>query len=184
MTTEHDRSPAYGAWPTAVAIEVLLLWPRGVAGHPPTVEEAGLWPVFAMVVTEPADQEVGSARPLFGLLDRPRGDDEMTVVAADAAWSILDEGNALLGLTVRGTAPVRFGMRVLLPSARVLGVLDVVARGATIGITTRDRAARLRDRVDIRTALRDLVLLSCPPSVELAALAHTLLAARDGEHSA
>lgn len=183
MTTGPGGNPARGVWPTAVAIEVLLLWPRGVTGLPTTVEEAGLWPVFAMVVTEPPDQEAETARPLFELLERPKGPDELTVVAAEAAWSILDPANALLGLTVRGVAPVRFGMRVLLPSAKVLGILDTVAEGATIGITTRQRAARLRDRVDIRTALRDLVLLSCPPSVELAALAHTLLAMRDGEPS-
>jgi hypothetical protein len=170
-------------WPTAVAIEVLLLWPRGVAGPVTTAEEAGRWPVFAMVVTEPPGELARGAQPLFDLLDRPRREGEPTVVAAETSWSVLDHANALLGLHVRGVAPVRFGMRVLLPSTRVLGILDVVARGATIGITTGRRAARLRDRVDIRTALSDLVLLSCPPSVELAALAHTLTVAQGGEPS-
>lgn len=179
MTTGHNREHEYGPWPTAVAIEILPLWPRGVTGTPATAEEAGLWPVFAMVVAEPPDQAAGSARALFELLDRPG----RAVVSAESAWSVLDPDNVLLGMTLRGVHPVEFGLRVLLPAARVLGVLDVVARGATIGITTRDRAGRLRDRADIRSALRDLVLLSCPPSVELAALAHTLLAARDGETS-
>lgn len=177
MTT-GQRAPSE-VWPTAVAIEVLLLWPRGVTGPVATADEAGRWPVFAMVVTEPPGETAGSARALFELLDRPRREGEPTVVAADTAWSVLDADNALLGLTVQGLAPIRFGLRILLPSARVLGILDVVARGATIGITTRRRAARLRDRVDIRTALSDLVLLSCPPSVELAALAGTLMAARE-----
>ncbi|GAB1510586.1 hypothetical protein [Actinophytocola sp. KF-1] len=167
---EHAR----GAWPTAVAIEVLLLWPRGVAKTPVTVDEAGLWPVFAMVVAEPPDEGTGSARPLFELLAEPGP----SVVAADTSWSVIDPARALLGVTVRGVVPVEFGLRVLLPAARVLGVLDVVAGGGTIGITTRDRAGGLRDRVDIRTALDDLVLLSCPPSVELAALAGTLRASR------
>ena len=170
--TERER--AHGTWPTAVAIEVLLLWPRGVAAAPVTVDEAGLWPVFALVVAAPSDQDAGTARPLFELLDEPGP----SVVAAEASWSVIDQDRALLGLTVRGVVPVEFGLRVLLPAARVLGVLDVVARGATIGITTRSRAGRLRDRVDIRTALDDLVLLSCPPSVELAALAGTLQASR------
>ena len=159
------------------------MWPRGVTGLPTTAEEADLWPVFAMVVTEPPGHEAGSARPLFELLDRHKRDGELTVVAADTTWSVLDPAHALFGLNVRAVTPVRFGLRILVPSARVLGILDVVARGATIGITTPSKAARLRDRVDIRTALRDLVLLSCPPSVELAALAHTLLVARDGEPS-
>jgi hypothetical protein len=172
--TAGQRVPC-DVWPTAVAIEVLLLWPRGVAGPVTTAEEAGRWPVFAMVVTEPPGDAADGAQPLFDLLDRPKGAGEPTVVAAETAWSVLDRPNALLGLAVRGVAPVRFRLRVLLPSAQVLGILDVVARGATIGITTRRRAARLRERVDIRTALSDLVLLSCPPSVELAALAHTLV---------
>jgi hypothetical protein len=164
-----------------VAIEVLLLWPRGVAELPATVEEAGLWPVFVMVVTEPADANVGAAGPLFELLNRPKHENELSVVAAESEWTVLDAGNALLDLTVRATVPVAFDLRILLPSAQVLGILDVVARGATIGFTTQHRASRLRGRVDIRTALRDVVLLSSPPSVELAALASTLLAARDEE---
>jgi hypothetical protein len=172
VTTGQDR--VRGSWPTAVAIEVLLLWPRGVGGPAATVDEAGLWPVFAMVVAEPPDQDAGTARPLFELLDEPGP----SVVAAETSWSVIDPARALLGMTVRGVVPVEFGLRVLLPATRVLGVLDVVAGGATIGITTRYRAGRLRDRVDIRAALDDLVLLSCPPSVELAAFAHVLQAAR------
>jgi hypothetical protein len=164
-----------------VAIEVLLLWPRGVAELPVTVEEAGLWPVFVLVVTEPARVDVGAAGPLFELLDRPKHENELSVVAAESEWSVLDAGSALLDLTVRATVPVAFDLRILVPSAQVLGILDVVARGATIGVTTQHRAGRFRGRVDIRTALRDVVLLSSPPSVELAALAGTLLAARDGE---
>ncbi len=158
MTTGHDVAA------TVVAVEVVLLRPRGATA----AEDAGRWPVFAMVVTEPPGG--AAAHPLFALLDRPRRDGEPTVVAAETAWAVLDEENALLRLTVRGTAPVRFELRVLLPSAQAPGVLDVVARGVTIGITTRRRSAGLRDRVDVRTALRDLVLLSCPPSAELAAL--------------
>ncbi len=169
-----ERERTGGGWPTAVAIEVLLLWPRGVAKPPVTVDEAGLWPVFAVVVAEPPDDGAGTARPLFDLLNEPGP----AVVTAETSWSVIDQSRALLGLTVRGVAPAEFGLRVLLPAARVLGVLDVVAGGGTIGITTGYRAGRLRDRVDIRTALDDLVLLSCPPSVELAALAHTLQASR------
>ncbi len=160
---------------------MLLLWPRGLAGGPSTVEETRLWPVFVMVVTEPGDEDAGASRPLFDLLDRPKRDNELTVVTAESAWSVLDRANALLGVTVHAVAPVAFDLRILLPAARVLGILDVVASGATIGITTRHRADRLRGRVDIRTALHDVVLVSSPPSLELAALAHTLLAEREGE---
>ena len=155
-----------------MAVEVLLLWPRGVTSPSTTAEEAGLWPVFAMVVTEPEDP--AGARPLFDLLARPKHDHELTVVTARTGWSVLDAANALLDMRVRANAPVGFDLRILLPSAKVLGILDVVARGATVGITTRARADRLRGRVDIGAVLREVVLLSCPPSVELSALAHTL----------
>ncbi|HVE96606.1 MAG TPA: hypothetical protein VNA67_06440, partial [Pseudonocardiaceae bacterium] len=61
-------------------------------------------------------------------------------------------------------------------------ILDVLARGATVAITTRRHASRLTDRVDIREALNKLVLLSCTPSAELAALARTLCRAQpDGQ---
>ena len=101
-------------------------------------------------------------------------------MAVESAWSVLDPANALLTLTVRATLPVSFDLRILLPAAPELHILDVVARGATIGITTRDRADRLRGRVDVRAALRDVVLLSCPPSVELADLTSVLRAVREG----
>lgn len=178
MNTERNTTTITAGRP-AVATEVLLLWPRGVPGAVATAGEAGLWPVFVMVVTEPDDVEYGPARPAFELLDRPRHDGELTVVAAETSWSLLDPAHALLDLDVRAALPVAFELRILLPAAPVLGILDVVARGATIGITTHDRADRLRGRVDIATALRDVLLLSCDPSVELEALASVLFAARD-----
>ncbi len=174
MSLNHElgQVTAGAGWPTAVAVEVLLLWPRGVTSPSTTAEEAGLWPVFAMVVTEPANP--AAAQPLFELLARQKHDNELTVVTAQTRWSVLDSASALLDLRVRATAPVEFDLRILLPSQKVLGILDVVARGATVGITTRAKADRLRGRVDIGAVLREVVLLSCPPSVELSTLAHIL----------
>jgi hypothetical protein len=164
--------------PTAVATEVLLLRPHAVP-EPDAAGESGLWPMFVMVVTEPTDRAARLAQPLFELLDRPKHANELSIVAVESAWSVLDPANALLTLTVRAAVPVSFDLRILLPATPVLHVLDVVARGATIGITTRDRADRLRGRVDVRTTLRDVVLLTCPPSVELASLASVLRAVRE-----
>lgn len=158
-----------------VAIEVLLLWPRGV-GPSATVEEAGLWPVFVLVVGERSRSEMPSAAPLFDLLDRPRHGSEMAVVSARCVWSIVDPRNALLKVAVRVDAPERFAVDVLVPARRVLGVLDVVSHGATIGVTTSRHVRKLIGRVDIRQALHEVVLLSCEPSTELAALAHLLRA--------
>lgn len=162
---------------TMVAIEVVLLWPQGLGAEPVTVDEAGLWPVFVLVVGERRDLLASSAKPLFALLDAPKGPDELTVAAGRTEWTVVDPRHALLRLTVRADAPVRFESDILVPAERVLGVLDVVARGATIGITTRRHAAGLRDRVDVRAALRHLVLLSCPPSDGLGDLAQELCAA-------
>ncbi len=162
-----------------MAVEVLLLWPRGVASRSTTAEEAGLWPAFAMVVTEPADP--AAAWPFFELLAHPKHDNGMTVVTAHTQWSVLDPASALLDMRVSATTPVDFDLRILLPSEKILGILDVVARGASVGVTTRARADRLRGRVDIGDVLREMVLLSCPPSVELSALANAVHRIRGGE---
>lgn len=159
--------------PTSVATEVLLLRPRGGA-EPPVEGDSTLWPLFVLVVTEPATP--AGTLPLSGLLDRPKHENELSAVAVESAWSVLDPANAMLALTVRAAVPVAMDLKILLPAAPVLAILDVVDRGATIGITTRDRADRLRGRVDVRTALRDVLLLSHLPSADLAAV---LRAARE-----
>jgi hypothetical protein len=182
MSTKQDlnptRAPARGHrdCPTAVATEVLLLRPSEPAA---SAVETGLWPMFVMVVTEPTDRAARLAVPLFALLNRPRHANELSIVAVESTWSVLDPANALLTVTVRATFPIAFDLRILLPATAVLDVLDVVARGTTVGITTQERADGLRGRVDARTALRDVVLLSCPPSAHLADIARVLRAARE-----
>ena len=155
-----------------VVSEVLLLRPRGG-------DDTGPWPMFVMVVSRPTERAPALAMPLFELLDRPKRPNELSMVAVKSTWSVLDPANALLTMSVRGAVPFSFDLRIILPAAPVLDVLDVAARGDAIGITTRDHADRLRGRVDIGTALRNVVLLSCPPSVELADLASLLRAARE-----
>jgi hypothetical protein len=174
LTPGHDHGP------TLVATEVVLLWPRGLA-ESTTVADAGLWPVFVMVVGERPDAEQTLATPLFDLLDRPRHSNEMAVVAGGCSWSILDARNALLKFRVRATAPVRFTAQIIVPAQRVLGLLDVVARGATIGITTRRRARLLDRQVGVSEALREVVLLGCAPSSELATLAELVAATPDSD---
>jgi hypothetical protein len=161
---------------TMVAIEVVLLWPRE-AGEPATVDVAGLWPVFVLVVEEHRDPLTSSTMPLFELLDTVKAPDEITVVVGRTQWTVVDPRQALLRLTMQADAPVQFEADILVPAERLLGVLDVVARGATIGITPRRHAADLRDRVDVRTSLHHVVLLSCPPSAELGELTQEMCAA-------
>jgi hypothetical protein len=155
---------------TVVALEVLVLWPRGVGPTAATVGEASLWPVFVLVVDDRPRAETGTATPLFDLVDRPRLGNELAVVSASCRWSIIDQQNALLKVEVEAKAPERFAVHILVPARHVLGILDVVAHGATIGITTSQHVTWLPGRVDIRQALHEVVLLSCEPSAELATL--------------
>ncbi|MFC4857811.1 hypothetical protein [Actinophytocola glycyrrhizae] len=179
--TSSTRTSARGqrGWPTVVATEVLLLRPHGETERPEGREESALWPLFVMVVTEPTDPVGKLAQPLFDLLDRHTNANELLVVSVESAWSVLDPANALLALTVRAADPISLDLRIVLPAAPVLDILDMVARGTPIGITTRERAERLRGRVDGRTAVRDVVLLSSLPSAEPAALADALRTARE-----
>lgn len=163
---------------TVIATDVVTLWPQGLGARAVTVDEARMWPVFVLVVNERRDLVTSSARALFDLLDSPRRRDEITAVRGSTHWTVVDWRRALLRLTVRADAPVRFESDILMSAGRVLGILDVVARGAAIGITTRRHADSLGDRVDIRTALRHVVLVNCAPSVELDALAHLLWGAQ------
>lgn len=153
-----------------VAREVILLWPRGFDG--PAEANGQLWPVFLIVVGDLSVSEASSARPLFDMLNQPRQADELAVLGARCRWSVLDQRNALLRLSIHGAVPVRFATHIVFPARKVLGVLDVVAGGATIGITTSRRAARLSGHsVEIRDALSEMVLLSCPESRDLGAVA-------------
>ena len=156
-----------------IATEVVLLWPRRVAS-PTTVDEAGLWPVFVLVVGERPRSDIPSAVPLLDLVDEPRSANELAVVTARCRWSVVDNRNALLRVAVRAEAPVTFAVEILVPARDVLGVLDIAARGATIGVTTVRHAADMDGRVDIRQVLQQVVLLSCEPSTELARLADLL----------
>lgn len=158
---------------TLVATEVVLLWPRGV-DPPATVAEAGLWPVFVLVVGERSEVDAPAAAPLFELINRPRRGSELSVVSARCRWSIVDARNALVKIAMRAESPEPFTAEILLPARRVLGILEVAARGATIGVTTPSHAAKLSGRVDIRHALHEIVLVSCEPSMELARLADLL----------
>lgn len=165
LSSGNAASRAQRVVSTVVATEVLLLQPRGgmVSSAP--------WPLFVMVVTEP----VGTTeRPLVDLLDRHGHANEPTVVVAESAWSVLEPASALLALTVRAAEPVPVDLRIVLPASPVLDILGMVARGAPVGITTCDRAERLRGRLEMQAVLRDVVLLSCPPSAGLAALADVL----------
>ncbi|RSM85260.1 hypothetical protein DMH04_18395 [Kibdelosporangium aridum] len=157
--------------PNLVAREALLLWPRRVAVSTATIQEAGLWPVFAVVLGEREPDEDPGVLPLYELLEQPEHLERISVVVGRCHWTIIDPRHALLELSVRATAPVSFEIDIILPARSVLNALDLLARGGTIAITTERHSGTLTPRADIRDALTKLVLISCPPSAELEAVA-------------
>lgn len=137
-------------------------------------EEAELWPALVVVVSEPVDAEHGSAAALYDLLNRPDDLAGSSVLSGRCEWTVVDPVLAMVGLTVRSAAPVGFAIRVLVPAGRVLPVLEVAAEGGMLAITTRSRAARMTTGDGLGRLLRDVLLVPCPASPELAALAREL----------
>ncbi|HET9142699.1 hypothetical protein [Actinophytocola sp.] len=149
-----------------VAVEVMVLRPPKQTGRAKT----GPWPVLAIVLDEPNELIEPRVRPLFALLDQPTRADRITVVAGRSGWSALGTGS-LLQLAVHATAPVRFDLHIILPTQPVLGFTDLLAGGPTIALTNRGHAGRLAaQRVPVRDALAELVLLGDSPSTDLSAL--------------
>jgi hypothetical protein len=144
------------------------------------VDQARCWPVFVVVVGERDRGDIRSAAPLLDMVER-WGGSAPAVIPAASRWSIVDNRNAVLRVQVRADVPRRFTADILLSARRVLGVLDVVARGGTIGITTARHMAHLSGRVDIGTALQRVVQLSCGASAELARIADLLQRTARGE---
>lgn len=169
----HDQHRGARQASVLIATEVVLPWPREV-GALATVDEARQWPVFVLVVSERPRADVPSAAPLLDLVDHPRRANELAVVAARCQWSVVDNRNALLRAAIQAEVPVRFTVEILVAAREVPDVLDIASRGGTIGVTTPRHIANLDGRVDVRTALQQVVLLSCGPSTELARLADLL----------
>lgn len=173
-TTMGAQSGRHAVRPNLVAREALLLWPRRVGRSAATIQEAGLWPVFAVVLGEREPDEDPGVLPLYDLLERPEHLERICVVEGRCQWTIIDPRHALLELSVHATAPVRFDVDIILPARQVLGTLTLLARGGTVAITTQRHLETLIPRADIRDALTKLVLFSCPPSAELEALASSV----------
>ena len=160
LTTTSPRArpaPADSALPTRlVAVEALLLRPRDRAGPVTTIVDRGPWPVFVIVLDDPAIVDPG-ARPLFDLLDSPHRN-RILMVNSRYRWSV-DPAGALLTLAVRAHEPTRFDVDIVMPAQPALGIFSLLPRAVTFAITTRRRADKLTERVAIRDALHEMVLL-------------------------
>lgn len=155
---------------TLVAVEALLLWPNGAPASHSTK-----WPILAIVLDEPAAAIPDAARPLFELLDEPKRRSRLTIVSSRCRWTVL---NALNGrrtvrkFSVQAYAPVNFEVDILLPARPLVGLPAHVLgqpthRGATLALTTREHADQITDGIDFQDALRELVLLTQAPPVDL-----------------
>lgn len=144
------------------AVEVLVLWP-----NEPT--DAGIWPLFVLVVDEEADP-AGTA----WLVDHLDGDCAGESVTGSCQWSVAADGEVLLALSAQTIEPVALDLEILVPAECFLGFFDIVARGATIALTTRRHARRLAVRADASQAFEDLLLLGCRTSAKLAGIADLL----------
>jgi hypothetical protein len=156
---------------TIVATEAVLLWPRGLAKQAVNNPGPGLWPILAVVLSDENATTDRSVRKLYDLVGRRCGPGQVTVLQGRCLWSVVRGWDALLRLTVRASAPTNLKVDIVLPARPLHGALAWLACGGTVALTTRQHANRLSAGVNVRDALHGLVLVSCPPSPELAALA-------------
>ncbi|MFI7679118.1 hypothetical protein [Actinophytocola sp. NPDC049390] len=159
---------------TFVAVGELLLWPQSVRDRAVTTEEAAAWPAFALVVGERRDLLDSPARALLDLLEHVRRTERPVSVAARCRWTVANAPTALLRLTVQARQPILFDVDILVPTARLLGLLPAVARGVPFALTTNRHLRDLGDAVDVRRVLRHVVVVQSPPVPELAEIADEL----------
>jgi hypothetical protein len=161
-TSPRQRSrpaPADSAPTRLVAVEALLLRPRDRAGPVTTIVDRGPWPVFVIVLDDPAAIDPG-ARPLFDLLDSSHRS-RISIVNSHYHWSV-DPAGAVLKLAVRAHEPTRFDVDIVMPAQPALGIFSLLPPAVTFAITTRRRVDKLTERVAIRDALHEMVLLVSP----------------------
>ena len=153
-----------GTWMSSTAVvsvttsaeEVLVLWPPGGTSEGGATE---LWPVFVIVVAD--DPEVPLLASVDGSMD----------VAGHCRWSVADARAGLLRMDVRAAvAGVRHEVEIVLSARCFLGMFDIVARGAAIGVTASGHARRFTARPD-HQALDGIAVLESRTSDELAELA-------------
>lgn len=166
---------------TFVAVGERLLWPQSVGDRAVTTGEASGWPAFAIVVGERRDLLDSPARALFDLLEHVRRTARPATITARCRWTIANSPTALLRLTLHAQRPVIFDADVLVPAARLLGLLPAVARGIPFGLTTNRHLGALGDTVAVRRVLQHVVLVHSPPVPELAEIADELIWSRPAE---
>lgn len=158
---------------TMDAVESLVLWPSPSVAVDTAPDNGDPWPVFVVVVDTASAGDPAEGAALTDLLARPRSPLD-TISHSHCRWSVADSHRALLRLAVQVLQPAELTLDVTVPGQCFLGLSDIVAAGATLGVTTRGSARRLTARVDDRRVLDHVVLLGSRTSSELGQLADRL----------
>jgi hypothetical protein len=73
-------------------------------------------------------------------------------------WSMSRSG-AMLKLALRAREPTMVDLDIMMPARPLLGVLSRLPANATFAITTVSHADKLTERVHVREALHEMILL-------------------------
>lgn len=141
-----------------VAVGAVLLQPRGRGEPAGTIADRGSWPIFVIVLDDNAADRC--AGPLFDLLDPPHAS-RIPMVHSRYRWSMSRSG-AMLKLALRTHEAPRIDLDIMMPARSLLGVLSQLPSDATFAITTERHADKLTERVHVRDALHEMILLVSP----------------------
>ena len=137
----------------------MLLQPRDRDEPVSTIVDRGPWPLFVIVLDDRAAVDRG-AGPLFDLLDRPHAN-RIPMAHSRYRWSV-DPSGKVLKLALRIHEPTRLNLDIVMPARSLLGVISQLPAEVTFAITTKQHADKLTERVRIRDALHEMVLLVSP----------------------
>lgn len=156
-----------------MAVQAVLLWPRRdtPAGEPVPEDR---WPMLVIVLADRDGSPDPSLRRLYALLDRS-DEQSLTVLEGNGLWSVLQRRELLLRLALRAEL---LNVDILMPAQLLSAHLSRLSWGGALALTTRRHADRLTTGCRVSDAFRGLVLVNCPPSTELAALARAQPAGR------
>jgi len=163
MTSQRERlqppAPDIKQPTPLIAVGALLLQPRDRSERAATSVDRGSWPIFVIVLDDRAAVDEDT-EPLFDLLDRPHPS-RIAMAHSQYRWSI-DRSGAVLRLALRTHEPMTMDLDIVMPARSLLGVLSQLPDDATFAITTKRHADKLTERVHVRDALHEMVLLVSP----------------------
>jgi hypothetical protein len=142
-----------------VAVGAVLLQPRGRGEPAGTIVDRGSWPIFVIVLDDRAAAGRG-AGPLFDLLDRPHAN-RIPMAHSHYRWSISRSGE-MLKFALRTLEPTGIDLDIVMPARSLLGVISQLPADATFALTTERHVDKLTERVHVRDALHEMVLLVKP----------------------